>query len=54
MHTATLACAATTAALTVALCTYAALIFTGIAVAIYDIRGIDAAARSPQASWSGY
>lgn len=38
MHTVTLASAATTAALTVGLSTYAALIFAGIAVAIYDVR----------------
>lgn len=38
MHTATLASAATTALLTVGLSTYAALIFAGIAVAIYDVR----------------
>ncbi|WP_418001873.1 hypothetical protein ACNO8X_16445 [Mycobacterium sp. PDNC021] len=38
MHHVTLASAASTAALTVALAAYAALILAGIAVAIYDIR----------------
>ncbi|BBY66846.1 hypothetical protein [Mycolicibacterium helvum] len=38
MRNATLASAASTAALTVGLSTYAALIFAGIAVAIYDVR----------------
>ena len=38
MHNVTLANAASTAALTVGLATYAALIFAGIAVAIYDAR----------------
>ncbi|WP_019971087.1 hypothetical protein [Mycobacterium sp. 141] len=38
MHNVTLTSAAATAALTVGLAAYAALIFAGIAVAIYDIR----------------
>lgn len=38
MHDVTLADAASTAALTVGLSVYAALIFTGIAVALYDAR----------------
>ena len=38
MHNVTLANAASTAALTVGLATYAALIFAGIAVAIFDAR----------------
>jgi hypothetical protein len=38
VHTVILASAASTAALTVGLATYAALIFAGIAVAIYDVR----------------
>ena len=38
MHNVTLASAASTAALTVGLSAYAALIFAGIAVAIYDAR----------------
>ncbi|MEZ0049933.1 ABC-type spermidine/putrescine transport system permease subunit II [Mycobacterium sp. MAA66] len=38
MHNLTLASAASTAAMTVGLATYAALIFAGIAVAIYDVR----------------
>lgn len=38
MHNVTLANAASTAALTVGLATYEALIFAGIAVAIYDAR----------------
>ena len=38
MHNVTLANAASTATLTVGLAVYAALILTGIAVAIYDAR----------------
>ena len=38
MHHVTLADAASTAALTVGLSVYAALIFVGIAVALYDAR----------------
>lgn len=38
MHNVILASAASTAALTVGLAAYAALIFGGIAVAIYDVR----------------
>ena len=38
MHDVTLASAASTAALTVGLSVYAALIFVGIAVALYDAR----------------
>lgn len=38
MHHVTLASAASTAALTVGLAAYAALIFAGIAMAIYDAR----------------
>ena len=38
MHNVTLASAASTAALTVGLAAYAALIFAGIAVALYDAR----------------
>lgn len=38
MHDVTLADAASTAALTVGLSVYAALIFVGIAVALYDAR----------------
>lgn len=38
MHNVTLAGTASTAALTVGLAAYAALIFVGIAVAIYDAR----------------
>lgn len=38
MHNVTLASAASTAGLTAGLAGYAALIFTGIAVAIYDVR----------------
>lgn len=38
MHNVTLASAASTAGLTVGLSAYAALIFAGIAVAIYDAR----------------
>ncbi|WP_431232063.1 hypothetical protein ACQ856_21580 [Mycolicibacterium psychrotolerans] len=38
MHNEILASAASTAALTVGLAVYAALIFAGIAVAIYDVR----------------
>ncbi|WP_422747033.1 hypothetical protein ACN27E_04940 [Mycobacterium sp. WMMD1722] len=38
MHDATMASAASTAALTMGLTFYAALIFAGIAVAIYDAR----------------
>ena len=38
MHNVTLADAASTAAMTVGLATYAALIFAGIAVAIFDAR----------------
>ncbi|MCV7226626.1 hypothetical protein [Mycolicibacterium komossense] len=38
MHNVTLANAASTAALTVGLAAYAALIFAGIAVAIFDAR----------------
>ncbi|KQY09241.1 hypothetical protein ASD37_01890 [Mycobacterium sp. Root135] len=38
MHDVTLAGAASTAALTVGLSVYAALIFVGIAVALYDAR----------------
>lgn len=38
MHNVTLANAASTATLTVGLAAYAALIFAGIAVAIYDAR----------------
>jgi hypothetical protein len=38
VHNVTLASAASTAALTVGLAAYAALIFAGIAVAIYDAR----------------
>ena len=38
MHDVTLANAASTAALTVGLSVYAALIFAGIAVALYDAR----------------
>lgn len=38
MHDATLASAASTAALTVGLSAYAALIFAGIALAIFDAR----------------
>ncbi|MGY4709479.1 hypothetical protein ACXDF8_07975 [Mycolicibacterium sp. CBM1] len=38
MHIMTLASAAATAALTVGLAAYAALIFAGIAMAIYDVR----------------
>ncbi|BBZ75978.1 hypothetical protein MANY_13150 [Mycolicibacterium anyangense] len=37
-HVTLLASPASTAALTVGLATYAALIFAGIAVAIYDVR----------------
>ena len=38
MHNEILASAASTAALTAGLAAYAALIFAGIAVAIYDVR----------------
>lgn len=38
MHNVTLASAASTAALTVGLSTYAALIFASIAMAIYEVR----------------
>ncbi|PQP39994.1 hypothetical protein [Mycolicibacterium austroafricanum] len=38
MHNVTLASAASTAALTVGLAAYAALILAGIAVAIFDVR----------------
>lgn len=38
MHNVTVASAASTAALTVGLAAYAALIFAGIAVAIFDAR----------------
>ena len=38
MHNASLSSAASTAALTVGLSTYAGLILVGIAVAIYDVR----------------
>ncbi|MHA7664127.1 hypothetical protein [Mycolicibacterium sp. HS_4_1] len=38
MHHVTLASAASTAALTVGLAAYAALILAGLAVAIYDVR----------------
>ncbi|WP_167100817.1 hypothetical protein [Mycobacterium sp. DL592] len=38
MHNEILASAASTAALTTGLAAYAALIFAGIAVAIYDVR----------------
>ncbi|WP_205873213.1 hypothetical protein [Mycobacterium camsae] len=38
MHNVTLASAASTAALTVGLAAYAALILAGIAVALYDLR----------------
>lgn len=38
MHTVTLSSPASTAALTVGLAAYAALIFAGIAMAIYDVR----------------
>lgn len=38
MHTVTLASAASTAALTIGLATYAALIFASLAMAIYDVR----------------
>ncbi|WP_431240259.1 hypothetical protein ACQ86B_12495 [Mycolicibacterium aichiense] len=38
MHNVIMASAASTAALTVGLAVYAALIFAGIAVAIYDVR----------------
>ncbi|MDX1891695.1 hypothetical protein [Mycolicibacterium sp. 050158] len=38
MHAVTLASATSTAALTVGLAAYAALIFAGIAVAVYDAR----------------
>ena len=38
MHTVTLASAASTAALTIGLATYAALIFATLAMAIYDVR----------------
>lgn len=38
MHHVTLASAAATAALTVGLAAYAALILAGLAVAIYDVR----------------
>lgn len=38
MHIVTLASAASTAVLTVGLAAYAALILSGIAVAIYDVR----------------
>lgn len=38
MHDVTLASAASTAALTVGLAAYAAMIFAGIAVAIFDAR----------------
>ncbi|WP_328356169.1 hypothetical protein OG976_00065 [Mycobacterium sp. NBC_00419] len=38
MHTVTLASGASTAALTVGLAAYSALILAGIAMAIYDVR----------------
>ena len=52
MHPVTLASAASTAALTIGLATYAALIFASLAMAIYDVRRADVGAPSPPPWWS--